>query len=256
MIMQRSRRTVILKSPREIDIMREANRHTAEVLQMMCEAAKPGMSTWDLDEIAREEIANRPVESAFLGYYGYPAVVCVSINEEVVHGIPRKDKIIRDGDLVSIDFGLCFKGYVGDTARTIGIGNVSPEAAQLVEVTRECLDRAIAICDPQHRLSDIGREVEEHAKSHNYGVVREFVGHGIGTRMHEEPQVPNYFDGLKPRLRPGLVIAIEPMINLGGHEVRVLDDDWTAVTQDGSWSAHFEDSIAILEDGPVVLSRL
>jgi methionyl aminopeptidase len=256
MIMQRSRRTIILKSAREIDIMREANRHTAEVLAMMCEAAKPGMSTWDLDQIAREEIDKRPVTSAFLGYYGYPAVVCVSINEEVVHGIPRKDKVIRDGDIVSIDFGLCFEGYVGDTARSIGVGTLSTEAEDLIRVTRECLDQAIALCDPEHRLSDIGKAVETHAQNHHYGVVREFVGHGIGTRMHEEPQVPNYYEGLKPRLRPGLVIAIEPMINMGSYEVRVLDDDWTAVTKDGSWSAHFEDSVAILEDGPVVLSRI
>jgi len=250
------RRSVVLKSPREIEIMREANRHVAEILELMCAAAVPGASTWDLDQIARRELKARKVESPFLGYHGYPATVCASVNEEIVHGIPRKDKILADGDIIGIDFGVTYKGYVGDSARTIHVGNgPDPEAVKLVQITKQCLDDAIAVCTPEHRLSDIGRVVQTLAEAHGYGVVREFVGHGIGTRMHEDPQVPNYYDGPKKRLRPGLVIAIEPMLNLGSHEVRVLADGWTAVTKDGRWSAHFEDSIAITDGDPIVLSR-
>tara|TARA_Y100001934_G_scaffold280329_1_gene386739 strand:+ start:646 stop:1356 length:711 start_codon:yes stop_codon:yes gene_type:complete len=236
--------------------MRSANQHTAEILQMMCEAVTPGISTWDLDQIARKEIAKRPVESAFLGYGGYPAVVCTSVNEVIVHGIPRKDVVLSEGDIIGIDFGVSYKGYVGDTARTVPVGQISSENQALLDVTRGALDRAIEMCSTDYRLSDIGREVEAKAKEGPYGVVRDFVGHGIGTRMHEDPQVPNYYDGPKPRLRVGLVIAIEPMFNMGTHEVEVLEDDWTAVTRDRLWAAHFEDSIAITDHGPDVLSRI
>lgn len=252
---RRNRRGVILKSPREVEIMREANGHVAEILARMCRAVEPGISTWDLDQIARAEIKRRPVESAFLGYYGYPATICASVNEEIVHGIPRRDRVLAGGDIIGIDFGVSCGGYVGDSARTVLVGEVSQEARKLVEVTEQCLDRAIELCTRNHRLSDIGREVQGHAQEHGYGVVRDFVGHGIGTQMHEDPQVPNYFDGPKPRLRPGLVIAIEPMLNGGTYEVEVLEDGWTAVTRDGSWSAHFEDSIAITDGEPIVLSR-
>jgi methionyl aminopeptidase len=247
---------IVLKSAREIEIMQEANRHVAEILALMCEAAVPGVTTWELDVIARRELARRKVKSPFLGYRGYPATVCVSVNEEIVHGIPRKDKVLRDGDIIGIDFGVVHKGYVGDSARTVPVGTVSPQAQKLIDTTRECLDRAIAVCTPEHRLSDIGQVVQGHAESQGYSVVRDFVGHGIGTAMHEDPQVLNYFDGPKPRLRAGLVIAIEPMVNAGGPGVRVLDDGWTAVTQDGKWSAHFEDSIAITDGEPIVLSRI
>lgn len=253
--MSLGRSQVILKSPREIERMQSANRHSAQILQMMVDAVEPGISTWDLDQIARAEIKRRNIKSAFLGYNGYTAVTCISINEEIVHGIPRKQKIVQEGDLVSIDFGAVVDGYVGDTARTVPVGLVSPKAAQLCAVTKECLDRAIELCTPDHRLSDIGRVIQTLAESHQYGVVRDFVGHGIGTKMHEEPQVLNYYDGHKPRLRVGLVLAIEPMINLGTPKVKVLADKWTAVTQDGQWSAHFEHSVAITEKGPVVLSR-
>ena len=247
---------VVLKSPREVNLMRNANAHTAEILAMMCEAVVPGISTWDLDQIARREIGKRPVKSAFLGYRGYPAVVCVSINEEIVHGIPRKNKIAKDGDVISIDFGVSCDGYVGDSARTLPVGKVSAAAQQLIDVTRESLDKAIAVCRPENRLSDIGRVVQNHAEAFGYGVVRDFVGHGIGVEMHEDPQVLNYYDGPKPRLRPGLVIAVEPMVNMGGPGVKMLSDGWTAVTKDGQWSAHFEDSIAITDGDPWVLSRL
>ena len=254
--MTRGRRGIILKSAREIELMRTANQHLAEILEKMCEAAKPGVCTLELDTLARAEINKRPVESAFLGYGGYPAVVCTSVNEVIVHGIPRKDVILKDGDIIGIDFGVVYKGYVGDSARTLPVGEVTPGVQALVDTTALALEAAIALCTPDHRLSDIGRCVESFANPEGYGVVRDFVGHGIGTRMHEEPQVPNYFDGPKPRLRPGLVIAIEPMFNLGTHEVRVLEDDWTAVTGDGLWAAHFEHSIAVTENGPDVVSRL
>lgn len=250
------RGAVMLKSPREIEIMRTANQHVAEILELMCAAAQPGATTWDLDQIAREQLDKRGLKSPFLGYYGYPATVCTSINEEIVHGIPRKDKVLEDGDVIGIDFGVVYEGYVGDAARTIPVGTIKPEHQQLIDVTKRCLDEAIAICHAGNRLSDIGRTVQGLAESYGYGVVEEFVGHGIGTRMHEDPQVPNFYRRPLPRLRVGLVIAIEPMLNMGGPDVRVLDDKWTAVTKDGSHSAHFEDSIAITENGPVVLSRL
>ena len=253
--MQRGRRSVVLKSPREIDVMREANRHVAEILQILCDAVEPGVSTWDLDQIARKEIGARGVGSPFLGYHGYPAVTCTSVNEEIVHGIPRRDKILREGDVIGIDFGVTHQGYVGDAARTVSVGPTRSEAQKLIDVTHAALDAAIEVCTPEHRLSDIGRVVQALAEEHGYGIVREFVGHGVGTRMHEDPQVPNYYDGPLKRLRPGLVIAVEPMLNLGTHEVQVLSDGWTAVTKDGAWSAHFEDSIAITDGGPIVLSR-
>ncbi len=247
---------IILKSRREIDKMRQANAHVAEILALMREAVAPGISTWDLDEIARREIARRPVRSAFLGYHGYPAVICASVNEEIVHGIPRRDKRLERGDIIGLDFGVSFEGYVGDSALTVAVGEADAASERLIEVTRASLERAIEVCTPAHRLSDIGQAVQTVAEEAGLGIVRDFVGHGIGTRMHEDPQVPNYYDGPKPRLRPGLVIAVEPMLNLGGHQVRVLDDGWTAVTRDGQRSAHFEHSIAILEDGPWVLSRI
>jgi len=254
--MSRGRRSVVLKSVRAIEIMGEANRHTAEILRMMCDAAAPGVSTQNLDDLARAELDRRGLKSPFLGYHGYPAVVCTSVNDEIVHGIPRKDKKLREGDIIGIDFGVIYEGYVGDSARTIAIGETSQEAQRLIEVTKAALDAAILLCTTNNRLSDIGKCVQKIADAEGYGVVREFVGHGIGTRMHEDPQVPNYYDGPTKRLRSGLVIAIEPMLNLGTHEVEVLSDDWTAVTRDASWSAHFEDSVAITEEGPVVLSRL
>lgn len=247
---------VVLKSAREIELMYTANQHLAEILKLLCDAVKPGISTWELDEMAHRELKKRKLKSPFLGYHGYPAVLCASVNEEVVHGIPRRDKILAEGDIISLDFGVTYKGYVGDSARTVPVGKISEAAQTLIDVTRECLDRAIACCTPEHRLSDIGRVVQACAESAGYGVVREFVGHGIGTAMHEEPQVPNYYDGPKPRLRVGLVIAIEPMVNMGSARVKVLEDGWTAVTYDRKWSAHFEDSIAITEQGPRVLSRI
>jgi methionyl aminopeptidase len=248
-----------LKSPAEIAKLREANLVVADVLDQLEAAAKPGVSTWDLNEIAIQRLKQLKAESAFLGYGHpkYPAVLCTSVNDVVVHGIPRRDVILKDGDILSIDFGAFKDGWCGDSARTIPIGQVSPAAQALMDTTRESLERAIAACVPGNRLGDIGWAVQSHAEGRGYSVVKQFVGHGIGRAMHEEPHVPNYGDaGKGRRLSAGLVVAIEPMINAGTAEVEIEEDGWTAVTKDGSLSAHFEHSVAITDDGPVVLSRI
>lgn len=245
-----------LKSREEIDKLYAANQVVCQVLNVLEENCVPGASTWDLNEIAAAEIDKHKVKSAFLGYYGYPAVLCTSINHVVVHGIPRKDEVLKDGDIIGIDFGVFKEGYCGDSARTVLVGNVGPERKKLVEVTRRALELAIENAVIGKRLGDIGHAVQQFVESHGFSVVRQFVGHGIGRRMHEDPPVPNYGEaGTGKRLKRGLVIAIEPMVNAGTHEVDVLDDEWTAVTKDRSMSAHFEHSVAITDDGPVVLSR-
>jgi methionyl aminopeptidase len=247
---------VELKSRDEIAWMREANLIVHEILEACAKAAVPGTTLLEIDALAASLIEKKKAKSAFLGYHGtYPAVICASPNEVVVHGIPTKRKL-RDGDIVSIDFGVEFRGYVGDSALTVPVGKISPRAQRIIDATRESLERAIAACIPGNRLSDVGGAVQEHIEPRGYNVVRDFVGHGIGKKMHEEPQVPNYrFTERDMRLRPGLVIAIEPMVNEGTWEVEVLEDGWTVVTQDGRLSAHFEHSVAITEDGPLVLSR-
>jgi methionyl aminopeptidase len=248
--------SIQLKSPAEIAKLREANLVVADVLDQLEASAKAGMSTWELNEIADRRLKQLKAISAFLGYHGYPAVLCTSVNEVVVHGIPRKDVVLKEGDLLSIDFGAFKDGWCGDSARTIPIGKVSAEAEALMTATRESLDRAITQCVPGNRLGDIGWAIQSHVEPRGYSVVRQFVGHGIGQKMHEEPHVPNYGDaGKGRRLSAGLVVAIEPMINAGTPEVLVKDDGWTAVTKDGSLSAHFEHSVAITDDGPFVLSR-
>jgi len=217
------------------------------------------VSTWDLELVARAGIERHKVKSAFLGYYDYPAVLCASVNEVVVHGIPRKDKVLAEGDIVGLDFGVFKHDFCGDSARTVVVGAESalgPEVKKLLEVTQQSLDLAIAQCYPGNRLGDVGNAVQEHVELNGFSVVRAFVGHGIGRAMHEDPPVPNYArPGTGKRLKSGLVIAIEPMVNAGSHEVEVLEDKWTAVTKDRSMSAHFEHSIAITDEGPWVLSR-
>jgi methionyl aminopeptidase len=247
---------IYLKSKDEVEKLRAVNRIVAAVLDAVEAACKPGASTWDLNEIADAKLKAMGATSAFLGYHGYPAVLCTSVNEVVVHGIPRKDVVLKDGDIIGIDFG-CFKdGFCGDSARTIAIGKVTDDAQKLMAATKESLDRAIEQCKPGNRLQDIGWAVQSHVEPMGYSVVRTFVGHGIGRAMHEDPPVPNYGSpGKGLRLKPGLVLAIEPMVNAGTHEVEVLADGWTAVTKDRKLSAHFEHSVAITEDGPVVLSR-
>jgi methionyl aminopeptidase len=249
---------IVYKSPEEIRIMRDAGLIAAAILDEMCEAAKPGVSTWDLDQMARRGIEKHKVKSAFLGYASppYPAVVCTSINSVIVHGIPRKNEVLKDGDIIGIDFGIFHKGYCADTARTVLIGSVSAEKRKLVDVTREALERGIAECREGNRLGDIGHAIQIHAELNGYSVVTQFVGHGTGRQMHEDPQVPNWGkpnDG--KRIKTGLVIAVEPMVNAGAADVEVLDDNWTAVTKDRSQSAHFEHTIAITEQGPWVLTR-
>jgi methionyl aminopeptidase len=247
---------IILKSKDEIRMMREAGLVAAEILEDICVAAKPGASTWDLDRIASRGIERHKVTSAFLGYHGYPAVLCTSINQVVVHGIPKKTELLADGDIIGIDFGIFLHGFCADTARTVMVGDVSPEKRRLVDTAREALDAAIALCTQGNRLGDLGHAIQSYSESRGYSVVRQFVGHGIGRQMHEDPQVPNFGDaGSGKRMKSGLVIAVEPMVNAGTPEVEVLDDDWTAVTKDRSMSAHFEHTIAVTDDGPWVLTR-
>jgi len=247
---------IFYKSPDEIEKLRRANLAVSTVLDA-CEAAcKPGVTTWDLNEVADRRMKELGAKSAFLGYHGYPAVLCTSVNEVVVHGIPRKDVVLKDGDIIGLDFGCFIDGYCGDSARTLMVGKVSEEAKKLVHATQKSLERAIEACTSGNRLQDIGWAVQSYVEDLGYSVVRTFVGHGIGREMHEDPPVPNYGSpGRGIRLKPGLVLAIEPMVNAGQPEVRTLDDHWTAVTVDGRLSAHFEHSVAITEKGTVVLSR-
>jgi methionyl aminopeptidase len=252
------RMRAIYKTPQEIEKLRAANLVVSDILDILCDAAKAGVSTWELNEIAVREIAKAKVKSAFLNYSHppYPAVVCTSPNEVIVHGIPRKDVVLKDGDIVGIDFGVFKDGYCGDSCRTIGIGKISEEARKLIDVTREALMLGIAAAVPGNRLGDIGASVQEHVEKNGFSVVRDFVGHGIGRAMHEDPQVHNYGErGKGHRLKAGLVLAIEPMVNAGSADVDMLDDQWTAVTKDRRLSAHFEHSVAITENGPVILSQ-
>ncbi len=244
-----------LKSAAQIAKMREANQIVRDVLDVMEAAAAPGVSTWELNEVAHRRLKQLKGESAFLGYRGYPAVICASVNEVVVHGIPRKDVVLKKGDILSIDFGAFKDGWCGDSARTVAIGSVSALASRLLGATKASLDMAIAQCVPGRRLGDIGSAVQDYVEERGFSVVTQFVGHGIGREMHEAPSVPNYGKaGKGARLAVGMVLAIEPMINAGGSDVVVEEDGWTAVTKDGSLSAHFEHSIAITEKGPFVLS--
>jgi len=251
---------IILKNHVEIARMREAGRIVEAVLDAVEAACVPGVTTAELDRVAARELARAKARSAFLGYRpgnqpAYPAVLCTSINQVVVHGIPNDGEVLREGDVVGVDFA-CFKdGFCADAARTIAVGIVSAPARALLETTRACLEAAIAECRPGRRLGDVGAAVQEHAATHGYAVVRDFVGHGIGRAMHEPPSVPNFGTrGRGVRLQAGMVIAIEPMVNAGAAGVRVLDDGWTVVTEDGSLSAHVEHTVAITADGPVVLT--
>ncbi|HET9030513.1 MAG TPA: type I methionyl aminopeptidase [Candidatus Aquilonibacter sp.] len=245
---------VTLKSAREIETMRRSGKITAKVLAGLMQAARPGMTTGELDAMAEKGIRELGGIPTFKGYHGYTASICTSVNDEVVHGIPGS-YVLKDGDLLSIDIGTTFEGYVSDSAVTVGVGTISPEAQRLLDVTQECLMVGIAQMRAGNHVGDIGAAVQKHAESHGYGVVRELVGHGVGTAMHEEPQVPNYGKaGTGILLRPGLVLAIEPMITQGGHEVEILKDGWTVVTADGKLAAHFEHTIAVTDEGPKILT--
>ncbi|MDH3976388.1 MAG: type I methionyl aminopeptidase [Deltaproteobacteria bacterium] len=248
---------VLLKSAKEIEIMRKANLIVAEVLNTLKETVKPGVSTGDLDKVAEEYVKKKGVKAAFKGYNGYPASICASVNEEVVHGIPSPKRILEEGDIVGIDFGVCLDGYFGDAAITIAVGNISTEAEALMKVTEESLYKAIEMAKVGNRLSDISYAVQSHVEAQGYSVVREFVGHGIGKSLHEQPQVPNFGQPKRGiRLKAGMVLAIEPMINQGKCGVRVKSDGWTAVTDDGLLSSHYEHSVAITKNGPYILSKI
>lgn len=236
--------------------MRVVASMVSEILDEVSEKVLPGVSTADLDALCEEACRRRRVTPAFKGLYGFPACLCVAVNEGVVHGIPSKDVVLERGDIIGLDFGVVYRGWYGDHARTVAVGGeTDPASARLVEVAREALAKGVAASQPGGRLRDIGRAVQEHAEGHGFSVVRDFVGHGIGRKLHEDPQVPNYFDRLaRMPLKAGMVLCIEPMINAGGPEVRVLADEWTAVTADGARSAHFEHTVAITERGPEVLS--
>ena len=244
-----------LKSAREIGLMRTAGHVLSDVVEHLRGFVKPGLSTLEIDEDVEGFIAARGAKPAFKGYRGFPATVCISINEEVVHGIPSAHRRIQEGDIVGLDLGCIVDGYYADCAFTLAIGDVPPKVQQLLDVTRESLDQAIQECRPGRRLSDVSHAVQVHVERHGFSVVRAFVGHGIGRALHEDPQVPNFGDpGRGPQLRPGMVLAIEPMVTMGSWEVKVLDDGWTAVTRDGSLAAHFEHTIAVTDTDPEILT--
>ena len=245
---------IAIKNSRELSMMREACVISARALKLAGEAVEPGVTTEEIDRIIRRYIESQGATPSFLGYGGYPASACISVNETVIHGIPDK-RVIKAGDIVSIDVGAYFNGFHGDNAATFAAGEISPEAQALLDATRESLYEGIAQAVAGNRIGDIGSAVQRYVEMRGYSVVRQFVGHGVGTNLHEDPSVPNFgTPGRGPRLLPGMTLAIEPMINMGGPEVRILKDGWTTVTTDGKLSAHFEHTVAITKDGPVILT--
>ena len=247
---------IVCKSPAEIEKMRAANQVVARILEELAAMVAPGVSTADLDAAAESRVRAAGAEPAFKGYRGYPATLCASVNEQVVHGIPSPTPL-KSGDIVSLDMGVKLNGYYGDSAVTVPVGTIAPQAAELLRVTEESLFRGIDAVKPGARVSDIGAAVQQHVEAHGLSVVREFVGHGIGTSLHEEPQIANYGPGGRgPRLSEGMVLAIEPMVNLGKAGVKVLSDGWTAVTRDGSLSAHFEHTVVVTPEGCEILTLL
>jgi methionyl aminopeptidase len=248
--------TIICKSPAELDKMHRAGLVVWEVLDELRRAVRPGLSTMDLEKMAERRVTELGARPAFKGYMGYPCVLCTSINSEVVHGIPSTARRLREGDILSLDFGAEVEGYYADAAVTVPVGHITPELERLLRVTREALERGIDAAQVGNRLSDISHAVQSWVEKHGYSVVRDLVGHGIGTKMHEDLQVPNYGEpGRGPRLREGMTLAIEPMVNAGGAGISVLDDHWTAVASDGSYSAHFEHTIAVTKNGAWILTR-
>ena len=247
---------IMCKSPGEIEKMHRSGRIVRQVLDATVATVKPGVTTMHLETVAAGKIEELGAKPAFKGYYDYPCVLCTSVNHEIVHGIPSEKRLLKEGDIVSIDCGVVLDGYYADSAVTVPVGNhLKPETQKLLEVTKASLERAIQAARIGSTVGDVGAAVQEMVEANGFSVVREFVGHGIGTRLHEEPQVPNYGTrGHGPRLREGMVLAIEPMVNVGKPETRLLDNKWTAVTVDGSLSAHFEHSVAVTRDGPVVLT--
>ena len=248
---------VSIKSEREIELMREAGRILAATHEELEKAIKPGMSTWEIDRLGERIIRGYGCIPSFKNYNGYPASICVSVNDQVVHGIPSKNHIIKEGDIVSLDAGVIYKGYHSDAARTHGVGQISQEAKQLIEVTRQSFFEGIKFAKAGNHLNDISAAIQAYAEKFGYGVVRDLVGHGIGTNLHEDPEVPNFSQRRKGiRLQPGMTLAIEPMINAGIYDVAWLDDDWTVITEDGSLSAHYENTVLITDGEPEILTLL
>lgn len=246
---------VTVKNSRELKAMQEACIISARALKLAGEAIEPGITTEELDTLLRKYIESQGAKPSFLGYGGFPGTACISINDTVIHGIPGK-RIIRAGDIVSVDIGAYFNGFHGDNAATFAAGDISPEAQALLDATRESLYEGIRMAQPGNRVGDIGAAVQRYVEARGYSVVRQFVGHGVGTKLHEDPSVPNFgTPGHGPRLLPGMTIAIEPMINAGTSEVKILKDGWTTITADGSLSAHFEHTVAITPDGPVIMTQ-
>ncbi|MGA9568015.1 MAG: type I methionyl aminopeptidase [Candidatus Korobacteraceae bacterium] len=249
--------SIVCKSASEIEKMRRSGRIVRQVLDSVREAVAPGVTTMDLERVAERKIKELGAKPAFKGYYDYPCVLCTSVNNEIVHGIPSERRVLKDGDIVSIDTGVVLDGFYGDAAITVPVGGeLKPELQKLLDVTRESLYRGIEAARIGNSVGDVGAAVQRIVEDNGFSVVREFVGHGIGTKLHEDPQVPNYgTPGSGPKLRDGMVLAIEPMVNVGRSGTRVLDDKWTAVTQDGSYSAHFEHCVAVTKNGPVILTE-
>lgn len=246
---------IILKTSRELAALRKAGKISQAALKLAGEAVEPGISTWEIDRLVRRYIESAKATPSFLGYEGYPASACISVNDVVIHGIPQKSQILKKGDIVSIDVGACYQGFHGDNAWTFPCGEISPEARALLDATEKSLFLGIEQARPGNRIGDIGHAVQEYVEARSYSVVREFTGHGVGADMHEDPSVPNFGKpGRGVRLTPGMVIAIEPMINMGRREIEIKPDGWTVVTRDGSLSAHFEHTIAITKEGPVILT--
>ena len=246
---------IVLKTSRELSLMREAGRISQRALKLAGEAVEPGVTTAEIDRLVRQYIEKEGAAPSFLGYGGFPASSCISINNEVIHGIPSQKRVLKKGDIVSIDIGACIHGYHGDNAWTFPCGEISAEAQALLDATKESLFEGIKMAQPGNRIGDIGNAVQKYVEARNYSVVRDFVGHGVGAKLHEDPSVPNFgTPGRGVRLLPGMTIAIEPMINQGSYRVRVLDDQWTTVTVDGKLSAHFEHTVAITSDGPRILT--
>lgn len=247
--------SIIVKSNAELARMRQAGRITASMLDLLRRRVEPGISTAELDELAFRQAVAQGGYPSFKGYHGYPASVCTSINEEVVHGIPSKSRVLKAGDIVSLDFGVIYDGFQGDAAITVPVGEISEEARRLLEVTKQALDEGIGRALAGKHLSDISWAVQSYVEQHGFSVVTQYVGHGIGRSMHEDPQIPNFGPpGHGPILRPGMTLALEPMVNAGGSRTRMLGDNWTVVTEDGSLSAHFEHTVAVCENGPQILT--
>ena len=244
------------RSDKELDKMHQANAIVLHTLELLKATLEPGMTTVELDRIASDALAREGAKPAFKGYRGFPASLCVSVNDEVVHGIPSTERLLSEGDIVSLDFGAIVDGYFGDNALTAGVGEISKELERLLEATEQAMFKGIAAMETGNHVSDIGYAVQSHAERYGYSVVRDFVGHGIGRALHEDPPVPNYVQaGRDPRLSAGMCLAIEPMVNTGDHQVKTLSDKWTVVTADGGFSAHFERSVAITEAGPWILAE-